>query len=47
MDLTLALIGILGGIIIIFLGYAANREDEKELEHLKELLGMGAITEDQ
>ncbi|GAA0226513.1 SHOCT domain-containing protein [Metaclostridioides mangenotii] len=43
MDLTLALIGISGGI----LGYAANREDEKELAHLKELLDMGEITEDE
>ncbi|MBU5307533.1 SHOCT domain-containing protein [Clostridioides mangenotii] len=47
MDLTLSLIGILGGILIIFLGYTANREDEKELAHLKELLDMGAITEDE
>jgi len=42
MDLT-ALIGILGGILIIFLGYTDNREDEKELAHLKGLLDRGAI----
>lgn len=49
MDLTTApiIIGILGGILVIFLGYIANKEDEKELAHLKELLYMGAITEDE
>jgi len=41
------IIGVLGGIIVTFLGYIANREDEKELEHLKELLDMGTITEDE
>ncbi|MBS5786919.1 MAG: SHOCT domain-containing protein [Clostridioides difficile] len=48
-DLTVAsiIIGVLGGIIVTFLGYIANREDEKELEHLKELLDMGTITEDE
>lgn len=40
-------IGILGGVLVILLGVIANREDEKELAHLKELLDIGAITEDE
>lgn len=44
MELTNVIV-ILSGILAMFLGCIANREDEKELAHLKELLDMGAITE--
>ncbi|WP_027702836.1 SHOCT domain-containing protein [Metaclostridioides mangenotii] len=45
MDLTTApiIIGILGGILVLFLGYIANGKDDEELARLKELLDIGAI----